>query len=287
MNNNNSSGIGCALIVVLVIIGSIFKFIVDNPVLWFVAVLAIIGLIYARQVGKRKKREAVLAAFLATADKLDALAADTNGPKDISLSVRKGEKVLFALYNAPLVEYASSGSTYSGTNLGVSVPLFGSVRGNIGGSQGSITKNPEQLTVVDNGLLVYTTERMVFTGAKLVRDWEFSKVLNMDIGENGSTVRISVSGNGRTSGFQTGGQEFGVGLPAGYAYTWYQEGEEAARKWLKKTAKSMREAVEAFKKEAENQKPVSPMNLDAGYKPVENTQPTEPDPNDPASGSVK
>ncbi len=283
MNNKSSSGVGCALIVVLAIIVSIFRFIAENPILWFVAVLVIIGLIYARQVAKRNKREAVLAAFLATADKLDALAADTNGPKDISLSVRKGEKVLFALYNAPLVEYASSGSTYSGTNLGVSVPLFGNVRGNIGGSQGSITKNPEQLTVVDNGLLVYTTERMVFTGAKLVRDWEFSKVLNMDIGDNGSTVRISVSGNGRTSGFQTGGQEFGVGLPAGYAYTWYQEGEEAARKWLKKTAKSMREAVETFKKEAENQKPVSPMNLDAGYKPVENAKPTEPDPDDPAS----
>lgn len=271
------------LIVVFVIIGSIFKFIIDNPVLWFVALVVVIGLIYAGQVSKRNKRKAVLDAFLSTADKLDALAAATEGPKNISLSVRKDEKVLFALYDAPLVEYASTGSTYSGTNLGVSVPLFGSVRGNIGGSQGSITKNPEQLTVVDTGLVVYTNQRIVFTGAKLVRDWEFSKVLNMDIGENGSTVRIAVSGSGRTSGFQSSVLQFGAGLPAGYAYTWYQEGEAEARKWLKRTAKSMREAVEAFKKASEEQKPVSPMNLDEGYKQPEIQQVAEPDPDDPAS----
>jgi hypothetical protein len=280
---NGSSGIGCLLVVVLVIIGSIFKFIMDNPALWFVALIVVIGLIYGGQVSKRNKRKAVLDAFLTTADKLDALAAATEGPKNISLSVRKDEKVLFALYNAPLVEYASSGSTYSGTNLGVSVPLFGNVRGSVSGSQGTITKNPEQLTVVDNGLVVYTNQRIVFTGAKLVRDWEFSKVLNMDIGENGSTVRIAVSGNGRTSGFQSSALEFGAGLPAGYAYTWYQEGEAEAKKWLRKTAKSMREAVEAFKKASEDQTPVSPMNLDEVYKRPEIQQAAEPEPDDPAS----
>jgi hypothetical protein len=284
--NNKSSGLGCGLFFLLAIVIYVFQFITANPILWIVVLLVVVGVIVGVRASKRQKRSDIMTAFLATADKLDALAADQAGPKDITLTLRKDERALFAMYNAPLVEYASSGSTYSGTNLGVSVPLFGSVRGNIGGSQGSFTKNPEELTIVDTGLVVFTTQRIVFTGAKLVRDWEFSRILNLDIGENGSSVRIAVSGNGRTSGFQSGPLEFGVGLPAGYAHTWFDEGEEAARAWLRRTAKNMREAVETFKQQTEKSGPVRPLDLDHSVQPKQVEPVTEPDPDDPASSKM-
>lgn len=281
--NNKSSGLGCGLFFLLAIVIYVFQFITENPILWIVVLLVVVGLIFGVRASKRHKRDDIMAAFLATADKLDALAADQDGPQGITLTLRKGERALFAMHNAPLVEYTSSGSTYSGTNLGVSVPLFGSVRGNVGGSQGSFTKNPEELTIVDNGLVVFTTQRIVFTGAKLVRDWEFSKILNLDIGENGSSVRLAVSGNGRTSGFQSGPLEFGVGLPAGYAHTWFDEGEVAARAWLRRTAKSMREAVEALKQTEKNTGPVRPMDLDHTVQPKQVEHSPDSDKDDPAS----
>jgi hypothetical protein len=77
--------------------------------------------------------------------------------------------------------------------------------------------------------------------------------------------------------------EFGVGLPAGYAHTWFDEGEAAARAWLKRTAKNMREAVETFKNQTEKSGPVHPMELDHSVKPKQVEQATEPDPDDPAS----
>lgn len=280
--NNKSSGLGCLLVVAFLAIVALFQFLLQNPLLWFFVISLVVLVILMVQQNKQTKREEVLAAFLTTADKLDALAADQNGPQGLTLTLRKDERALFAMHNAPLVEYTSSGSTYSGTNLGVSVPLFGSVRGNVGGSQGSFTNNPEELTIVDTGLVVFTTQRIVFTGAKLVRDWEFSKILNLDIGENGSSVRIAVSGNGRTSGFQSGPMEFGVGLPAGYAHTWFDEGEPAARAWLKRTAKSMREAVEAFK-QVEKSGPVRPLDLDHSVQPKQVEQSAESDKDDPAS----
>ena len=256
MNNSKSSGIGCFLVVVLVILGSIFKFLADNPGLWVLVALVALFVIISVQSAKSSRKEKSLEAMLKNADKLDALAATDQAPEGITLSLKKGERALFKLFNAQLVEYTSTGSSFSSTNVGVSVPLFGRVRGNVGGSQGQITKNPDELTVVDSGMVIYTNQRIVFTGAKLVRDWEFDKVLNLDIGPNGISVRIAVSNRDRTSGLQGGVMDFGPGLPAAYAYTWYQEGEAAARKLLRETAANLRAEVAKYK--AEENKAIEP-----------------------------
>jgi hypothetical protein len=284
MNNKSSSGLGCALFVFLVIILTIFKFVVDNPGIWVLIIFAAILIFIAVRINRSSRKDEVVEAFNKTADKLDALAESKEGPKNISLAVRKDERALFALYNASLVEYASTGSTFTSTNLGVSVPLFGRVRGELGGSQGSITKNPDVLTTVDTGTVVYTTQRIIFTGTRLVRDWEFEKVLNLDLGDNGSSVRIAVSNRGTTSGLKSEPLEFGAGLPAAYAYTWYQEGEKSARALLRDTAKRMRDAAKAFKESFEKpKKQVNPAD-DKNALPAEAAQPVgEIDPNDPAS----
>jgi hypothetical protein len=284
MNNKSSSGLGCALLFFLVIILSIFKFVMDNPGIWILIIFVAILIFMAVRSNRDNRKDLVVEAFNKTADKLDALAEAKEGPKNISLAVRKDERVLFALYNASLVEYASTGSTFTSTNVGVSVPLFGQVRGEVGGSEGSITKNPDVLTTVDTGTVVYTTQRIIFTGARLVRDWEFEKVLNLDLGDNGNSVRIAVSNRGTTSGLKSEPLEFGAGLPAAYAYTWYQEGEEPARTLLRETAKKMRDAAKAFKASFEKPKKQVKSADDQKEIPAEPVQPVgEIDPNDPAS----
>lgn len=254
------------LLLALVII--VFQYLAQNPamILWLIA--GIILIILAVQTGRKQKREDMIAWAEKTADMMDSLADNHETQKNNSLALKAGEQVLYKYGNVSLVEYASTGSTYSGTNLGVSVPLFGRVRGNIGGSQGEITKNPDVLTVVDTGTVVFTTQRIVFTGAKLVRDWEFSKILNLDVPENALSVRIAVSNRDRTSGMQVAPKNFPVGIPAYYAYTWFQEGETEARKMLKESAVNWRAEAAKFRENLKNgPEPVKPINLDSGSKP--------------------
>ena len=284
MNNKNSSGLGCSLLILLVIVAAIFKFVADNPGIWVLVIFAAVLIFIAVRNNRDARKDKVIESFNENADKLDALAASSEGPQGVTLALKKDERALFALYKASLVEYASTGSTFASTNMGVSVPLFGRVRGNIGGSEGQITKNPEELTVVDNGTVVYTNQRIVFTGARLVRDWEFEKVLNLTIGQNGTSVQIAVSNRDRTSGLVGDDYSFGPGLPAGYAYTWYQEGEKVARDFLRDTATRMREEAVNYKKSLEKPaapaSPIDPINPE----PAKPVQPVgEIDSNDPAS----
>lgn len=244
------------------------QYLAQNPamILWVIA--GIILIIVAVQMGKKQKREEMIEWVEKTAETMDSMADSHATPNDVSLALKSGEQVLYKYGNVSLVEYASTGLTYSGVNLGVSVPLFGRVRGNIGGSQGEITKNPDVLAVVDTGTAVFTTQRIVFTGSKLVRDWEFSKVLNLNVPENAMSIRIAVSNRDRTSGLQVAPKNFPVGVPAQYAYTWFQEGEAEARKMLKESAVNWRAEAAKFREIMKNgPQPVKPMNLDSGSKP--------------------
>lgn len=243
---NAGSVIGCFALVLLIAVVALFQWLGENPAAIILVPIVVIAIIIIASKSKKNRITQLKESFLAIAEKLEALAKTKEEPANLSLSLKKGEKPLFALYNTSLTEYRSSGSTYSGTNAGVSLPIVGGVRGYVGGSSGSVTKNPEELTIVDAGTAIFTTQRIVFTGAQLVREWEFAKVLSLDIGENGQTVKIAVSNRDRTSGLQTPFASFGVGYPAGYAQTWFQEGEPAARKWLVDQAKAIRKAVAAL-----------------------------------------
>jgi hypothetical protein len=240
----SSSGIGCLLLVGVTSFAALFQWIATEPAAIIFVIGAILAIIYGFKASKRKAVIRVADGFATVADQLEALSKSDEVPSDISLALKKGERPLFVLSGASLIEYQSTGSTYSGTNAGVSLPIVGGVRGYVGGSAGSINKNPEELMVVDVGTAVYTNQRIVFTGSKMVRDWEFSKVLSLDVGMNGQDVRIAVSNRDRTSGLQTPIASFGAGYPAGYAYSWFQNGEAAAKKWLLKSAQELRVGVE-------------------------------------------
>ena len=182
---------------------------------------------------------------------MDALANGELGNAGIGTALNKGEETICVLPNVALTEYQSTGSSYSGGNAGVSFPLAGNIRGHVGGQRGSITRNPEQLMVVDMGQAIFTNQRILFSGAKFVRDWDLDKVVSLEPGPNGVDVKIAVTNRERTSGLQAPDLfSFGPGYAAAYVFNLKQNGAASAKKWAKDLAKELRNvaATERAKK---------------------------------------
>ncbi len=143
-----------------------------------------------------------------------------------------------------LTEYESTGSSFSGGTAGVSFPLTDTIGGNVGGMKGSFTRNPEQLMIVDQGKAIFTNQRILFSGAKFVRDWNLKDTVSLEPGPNGFDVKIAVINRDRTSGLQaTNLNDFGPGYAASYVFNLSQNGLDSANQWAKALALEIREAV--------------------------------------------
>ncbi|MEY4451726.1 MAG: hypothetical protein RLZZ380_847 [Actinomycetota bacterium] len=239
---NKSSGCGLFSLVIVTLLA--FNFLMQNPILWIVFAMAVVIIIAAVRGSQKQKQAKFVDTLEASATLLEGMGSDKEVELSVGMALNKGEKLVFVLPYVQLTEYQSTGSSYSGMNAGVSFPLFGQVRGNIGGQSGSITKNPEELMVVDQGQAVFTNQRIVFSGAKMVRDWELAKTVALEPGANGLNVKIAVSNRERTSGLQAPNIfAFGPGYPAGFVFTLNTEGESAAKKWAQGVAKQLRDTV--------------------------------------------
>lgn len=232
---------GCAiganilLVIVLVFVAGAI------PWLWLPLIAGGGAAIFKHFYDKRKNETRFLDALEQQADTLDALANGELATESTGTSLNKGEVTVCVLPNVALTEYQSTGSTYSGGNAGISFPLAGNIRGHVGGQSGSITKNPEQLMVVDMGQVIYTNQRILFSGAKFVRDWDLDKIVSMEAGSNGVNVKIAVTNRERTSGLQAlSVYDFGPGFAAGYVFTLHSEGAAKAEEWAKDLSKQLR-----------------------------------------------
>lgn len=242
--NNKSSGIGCALFVVLAIVISIFQFLFTTTAGWLIIGSVGFMIFMIVKTNRETKQAKFVAAMENAAQTMDDIASGKEITFDGGFSLSKGEKVIYAMPVVALTEYQSTGSSYSGASGGVSFPLAGSLRGNVGMQGGQITKNPDQLMVVDQGRAIFTDQRIVFTGAKLVRDFDLDKIVDLTPGPNGINVRIAVSNRERTSGLQALDLEmFGPGYVAGYVFTLHDQGPAKAKAWAKDVSTRLRAIV--------------------------------------------
>ena len=237
---------GCGIFANIVLIALGFLILIQSVWGWVAiavgAVVAVFLIIYDR----RTKAIKFLAGLDQQATTMEALAAGELAPTTLGIALAKGEKTLCVLQNVGLTEYQSTGSSYSGGSAGVSFPLFGRVRGNVGGQGGSITKNPEQLLVVDQGQAIFTNQRIVFSGAKFVRDWDLKNTVNLEPGPNGINVKVAATNRDRTSGLQALDiYGFGPGYAAAYAFNLFQNGEANAKQWAKDLANEIRAVAAA------------------------------------------
>lgn len=234
----------CTLILV---IGFILFIASINPgYATFVGVVAavVIGLlIWMNRRNKVREQESLLAGLTAQAFALENL-GKAGFSSTANFALEKGEKLIYECHGMQLAEHKSAGSTYTGANAGVSVPLFGRVRGNIGGSKGNIVRKPEQLTIIDAGDATFTTKRVIFTGSQQTRVWELDKVLDFEPGINGLWVSISTSNASHTSQLQIPDVSvIAPGVLMDIAMDANRDGEEAAISKVNEYAVLLRKTV--------------------------------------------
>lgn len=235
---------GCGLVANIFLGIILLIFFAQSPLFWLFLVLGATGAVVFHFYNKRTNELKFLAGLDQQAQTLDALAAGQLANQTIAVALNKGESIVCILPNIALTEYQSTGATYSGGNAGISFPLAGSLRGNVGGQGGSFTKNPEQLMIIDQGQAIFTTQRILFSGSNFVRDWELDKVVTLEPGPNGVDVKIAVTNRDRTSGLRSiDFFSFGPGYAAAYVFNLKQNGAASAKKWAKDLATEIRTLV--------------------------------------------
>lgn len=211
-----------------------------GAILTFVIVaLIVVAIVQGVKAKKRKDKDTLLG----MADKLEEISKELKSIEPSSpISLKAGEAVYFESQPVGLIEYRSSGSTYSGMNQSVSVPIVKGVRYSVGSSQGSITRNPEQLTQIDTGKAIFTNQRIIFVGPNNTREWDLNKLVDMTAGPNGQTISISVSNRQKTSGLSSIGREnLTPGFYASIIQQLHSEGLVAAKKNALEIAQGIRQ----------------------------------------------
>lgn len=257
--NNKTSGLGCGLLLLLGVVFYVGQFLFTNPIGIFLLVFGVIAAIAAAVAGKKNRQQKLTDSLDASAQTMDDIVSGKVADPQVGFNLQKGEKFIYSIPTVALTEYQSTGSSYSGTSVGVSVPLFGRVRGNVGAQGGQITRNPEQLMIVDQGRAIFTDQRIIFSGAKLVRDWDLDKTVELAPGPNGFNVKIAVSNRERTSGLQAlSAYEFGPGFIAGYVMTLHSEGAAKAKEWAADLSSRLRAGAASMRAKAAPNETTSP-----------------------------
>lgn len=236
--------VGCssiATVVIALVIG--FAFPSLGYVIFAAAIAIGVTLFFTQRAKKSTDQAALEFALNSQAAQLDALAA-TGYQDSADFVMESGEKFLIRIPQLQLAEYQSTGSSYGGANVGVSLPLFGRVRGYVGGSQGQVTKNPPALTPIDVGATTFTNKRVIFTGSQQTRIWDLDKILSTEGGPNGIFVSISTSNSKSTSVlYEVDRNAIAPGVMLDIAQEAVTTSEEAALEKAKTYAGLMREAV--------------------------------------------
>ncbi len=89
---------------------------------------------------------------------------------------------------------------YVGRSSGVSIPIGGGIRFRVGAMQGTAVPGEAYQMDKDEGIVMLTTERLVFAGPIQTQEWNFDKLLMLSTTPDESDYFISVSNRKTTSG---------------------------------------------------------------------------------------
>lgn len=125
-------------------------------------------------------------------DSLAALVSDVNLVSS-PVMTGKGEVAIW-VGTCGLYETRRGATTYVGGSQGFSIPIGGTgIRYRVGAIKGQAVPGPDVETQIDVGLATLTCERVVFTGDKATREWDFDKLVAAycDESENEFTLHVS------------------------------------------------------------------------------------------------
>jgi len=169
-------------------------------------------------------------------DKLiEIFTAAARGEDSVSntLMQKPGEIALWT-GRAVFHETGRTPTRYVGGSSGVSIPLGGGVRFRVGAMKGTAVPGDSYQMDKDEGVVMLTTERLVFAGPVQTQEWNFDKLLMISTTPDESDYFISVSNRKTTSGVRFSpevGREFNRFL--GSASSAHESGYEAVLKELK------------------------------------------------------
>jgi len=176
---------------------------------------------------------------------LDRMSEGTFEEEDYVFATQKDEVVIARVNQTMLREFRSNGSTSSGGFGGVSFPVFGRVRGNVGGYSGRSRRNPEESTPIDVGTSTYTNQRIVFAGENVVREFDLDKLVNLEAGDNGITVTIAVSNRDKASVLASVNfDDLTPGIAASIAVAYQEGGKAEALKKINETKQQIQDALD-------------------------------------------
>ena len=127
--------------------------------------------------------------------------AASNGEDSVpnSLMQAKGEHTLWSATGI-FHEAGRTPSRYTGGSSGVSIPIGGGIRFRVGAMQGQVIPGEELQMDKDEGVVMLTTDRLIFTGPIKTQQWDFDKLLMASTTPDQSDYFLSVSNRQKTSG---------------------------------------------------------------------------------------
>jgi len=139
---------------------------------------------------------------IAQLDKLiEVFTAAAKGDDSVpnTLMQKPGEIALWT-GRAVFHETGRTPTRYVGGSSGVSIPIGGGVRFRVGAMQGTAVPGDAFQMDKDQGVVMLTTERLVFAGPVQTQEWNFDKLLMLSTTPDESDYFISVSNRKTTSG---------------------------------------------------------------------------------------
>ena len=139
---------------------------------------------------------------IAQLDKLiEVFTAAAKGEDSVAntLMQKPGEIALWT-GRAVFHEAGRTATRYVGGTAGVSIPIGGGVRFRVGAMQGTAVPGEAFQMDKDQGVVMLTTERLVFAGPIQTQEWNFDKLLMLSTTPDESDYFISVSNRKTTSG---------------------------------------------------------------------------------------
>ena len=127
--------------------------------------------------------------------------AASNGEDSVpnTLMQKKGERTLWSATGI-FHETGRTPSKYVGGSSGVSIPVGAGIRFRVGAMRGQVVPGEELQVDKDQGVVMLTNERLIFSGPNHTREWDFDKLLMLSTSDDESDYFISVSNRQKTSG---------------------------------------------------------------------------------------
>ena len=138
--------------------------------------------------------------------------AVSNGENSVpnTLMQKSGELTLWSA-TGTFHEVGKTPTRYVGRSSGVSIPVVAGIRFRVGAMEGTAVPGVELQMDKDQGVVMLTTHRLIFTGPIKTQEWDFDKLLMLSTSPDQADYFISVSNREKTSGVRfdaSTGKEF-------------------------------------------------------------------------------